>query len=66
MNLSFSDKEFFYKVEKINKDNLTLISLQDNSEILFIRVGAKLTENKMEKIESENEVKNQKPKEDGA
>ncbi|MFN4076142.1 MAG: DUF4339 domain-containing protein [Cloacibacterium sp.] len=44
INLSYPNKELFYKIEKINQDDLVLISTKDKSNIAFKRVGAKETE----------------------
>ncbi len=44
INLSYSNKELFYKIEKIDLDNLTLVSLKDGSSISFLRIGAKQKE----------------------
>lgn len=41
INLSYPNKELFYKIEKIDEDNLTLTSLKEGSSISFIRIGAK-------------------------
>jgi hypothetical protein len=41
VNLSYPNKELFYKIEKINQDDLILVSIKDNSCITFKRVGAK-------------------------
>lgn len=56
LNLSYPNKELFYKLDKIDKDNLSLISMKDKSEITFIRIGA--DEKKQEKtaIITNNEV----------
>jgi hypothetical protein len=40
INLSYPNKELFYKIESIDMDNLKLISLKDNNRISFLRVGA--------------------------
>jgi hypothetical protein len=40
INLSYPSKELFYKIEKINQDDLVLISTKDKSNITFKRVGA--------------------------
>lgn len=44
VNLSYPSKELFYKIEKINQDDLILVSIKDKSNILFKRVGSKETE----------------------
>lgn len=44
INLSYPNKELFYKIEKISQDDLVLISTKDKSNITFKRVGAKETE----------------------
>lgn len=44
INLSYPSKELFYKIEKINQDDLVLISTKDKSNIAFKRVGAKETD----------------------
>ena len=41
INLSYPNKELFYKIEKINQDDLDLISITDYNNITFRRVGAK-------------------------
>ena len=41
INLSYSNKELFYKIEKIDKDNLTLNLLKDGSSLSFTRMGTK-------------------------
>jgi len=51
INLSYSNKELFYKIEKIDSDNLTLISLKEGSSISFIRIGSKI---KSEETNNEN------------
>jgi hypothetical protein len=43
INLSYPNKELFYKIEKISEDHLTLTSLKEGSSISFIRIGAKNT-----------------------
>jgi hypothetical protein len=59
VNLSYSNKELFYKIEKIDKDNLLLISLKDGNIVPFVRIGAKIKEpTQKQYIEStENEAK---------
>lgn len=50
VNLSYPNKELFYKIEKINQDDLTLVSIKDKSSITFKRVGAK------EEVKNESNV----------
>lgn len=40
INLSYPQNELFYKLDKIDRDNLSLISLNDKREITFIRIGS--------------------------
>jgi hypothetical protein len=40
INLSYPNKELFYKIESIEKNRLTLVSQKDNSHIEFLRVGS--------------------------
>ncbi|MCH8491604.1 MAG: hypothetical protein LAT81_16995, partial [Oceanicaulis sp.] len=40
LNLSYPNKELFYKIESIEKNRLTLVSQKDNSQIEFSRVGS--------------------------
>ncbi len=54
VNLSYPNKELFYKIEKINQDDLILLSIKDMSSITLERVGAKDKVNKEDKIESTN------------
>lgn len=42
INLSYINKELFYKIDKISEDYLTLTSLKDGSSISFVRIGAKI------------------------
>lgn len=42
INLSYPNKELFYKIEKISEDHLTLTSLKEGSSISFVRIGAKI------------------------
>ncbi len=42
LNLSYPNKELFYKIVKIDADNLTINSIKDKIEISFIRIGAKV------------------------
>ena len=51
VNLSYPNKELFYKIEKINEDYLTLTSLKEGTSISFIRIGAKI---KVETTRTEN------------
>ncbi|MEM5808229.1 MAG: DUF4339 domain-containing protein [Candidatus Aenigmatarchaeota archaeon] len=61
LNLSYPNKELFYKIGSLSQDNLTLISLKDKTEIFFTRVGSKeiqsdeIKENEQEIKTSENE-----------
>jgi GYF domain 2 len=41
INLSYPDSERFYKIEKIDEDNLTIRNLEDGKTFLFERMGAK-------------------------
>lgn len=41
INLSYLNKELFYKIENIDRDFLKLVSVNDKSIIVFRRVGAK-------------------------
>ena len=41
IHLSYPSKELFYKIEKISKDELVLISIKDKGNITFKRIGAK-------------------------
>lgn len=71
INLSYPNKELFYKIEKISQDDLILVSIKDKSNISFKRVGAKeaelketITENTLDQEvkqneQSENEETNQ-------
>jgi len=52
LNLSYPTKEIFYKIESLSKDILELTSLADGQKLSFIRIGAKITEEK----EKQNEV----------
>jgi hypothetical protein len=56
INLSYPNKELFYKIEKISKDDLLLVSIKDKSNITFKRVGAKENDIKIDIANSE-EVK---------
>ena len=42
ISLTYSQKEHFYKIDKIDADELFLTSLIDGKTIKFIRIGAKL------------------------
>lgn len=55
INLSYSDKELFYKIEKISKDHLRLISLKEGNSISFVRIGAEIQPKKNEEFDSSNE-----------
>lgn len=63
INLSYPNKELFYKIEKISKDDLALISTKDKSNVAFKRVGAKeVEETKTENIINQNEqTQNEEP-----
>lgn len=52
VNLSYPNKELFYKIEKINQDDLILVSIKEKISITFKRVGAK------EAVENEVKVDN--------
>lgn len=41
INLSYPNKELFYKIGNLSQDKLTLISMKDKTEINFTRVGSK-------------------------
>jgi len=41
INLSYQNKELFYKIDKIDVDNLSLISIKDKSVVTLKRIGAK-------------------------
>ena len=56
INLSYPNKELFYKLVKIDKDNLSLISMKDKSEISFIRIGAAEKKQENTEIITNNEV----------
>lgn len=43
INLSYPNKELFYKIDKIDDDNLSLISIKDKSVVTLKRIGAKET-----------------------
>lgn len=61
INLSYPSKELFYKIEKIDQDNLTLVSMKDKSSIGFKRIGAKeIEEVKTEEIKVEEITNNEK------
>jgi hypothetical protein len=40
LNLSYPNKELFYKIDKIDLDNLYLISFKDKINVSFVRIGA--------------------------
>jgi hypothetical protein len=40
LNLSYPNKELFYKIDKIDVDNLSLISIKDKSIVTLKRIGA--------------------------
>jgi hypothetical protein len=62
VNLSYANKELFYKIEKINQDDLILVSIKDKSNITFKRVGAKEIEDvKTEETTIQTEETNQSP-----
>lgn len=50
INLSYPSKELFYKIDKIDADNLSLISIKDKSVVTLKRIGAK------EKIVTNSEI----------
>lgn len=60
INLSYLNKELFYKIDKISLDNLSTISLKDESIISFQRIGAKekKKEEYEEKINIQESIKN--------
>ncbi len=61
INLSYPSKELFYKIEKIDQDNLTLVSMKDKSSIGFKRIGAKeIEEVKTGEIKVEEITNNEK------
>ena len=60
INLSYPNKELFYKIDKIDVDNLSLISIKDKSVVTLKRIGAKETiEIKNEDISTQKEETNQ-------
>ena len=60
INLSYPNKELFYKIDKIDADNLSLISIKDKSVVTLKRIGAKETiEIKNEDISTQKEETNQ-------
>jgi hypothetical protein len=65
INLSYPNKELFYKIDTINQDDLILVSIKDKSNITFKRVGAKETELKVAFTENtlDQEVKQNKQSE---
>ena len=59
INLSYPNKELFYKIDEINLDNLSLTSQIDGVNINFTRIGAKptITENQNgNTLEVENNI----------
>jgi hypothetical protein len=57
LNLSYPNKELFYKIVSLSQDNLTLISLKDKTEIIFTRVGSKnIQSEKTKETEQENKT----------
>ena len=60
INLSYPNKELFYKIDKIDVDNLSLISIKDKSVVTLKRIGAKETiEIKKEEETTQTEETNQ-------
>lgn len=60
INLSYTNKELFYKIEKISEDYLTLTSLKEGSSISFVRIGAKIkAEPNAEENSNQEETKNE-------
>ena len=57
LNLSYPNKELFYKIESIEKNRLTLVSQKDNSQIEFLRVGSneKISTSSADAKKTENE-----------
>lgn len=55
INLSYPNKELFYKIDKISEDYLTLTSLKDGSSISFVRIGAKIKPEKTDEVNSNKE-----------
>ena len=57
LNLSYPNKELFYKIESIEKNRLTLVSQKDNSQIEFLRVGSneKVSTSSFDSNKTENE-----------
>lgn len=53
LNLSYPNKELFYKIDKIDADNLSLISIKDKSVVTLKRIGAK------EKVVTNSEISNE-------
>jgi hypothetical protein len=41
INLSYPNKELFYKIEEIHNDSLVICSFKDGSRISFYRIGSK-------------------------
>jgi hypothetical protein len=58
LNLSYPNKELFYKIESIEKNRLTLVSQKDNSHIEFLRVGSneKVSDSSDNAPKTENET----------
>jgi hypothetical protein len=58
LNLSYPNKELFYKIESIEKNRLTLVSQKDNSQIEFLRVGSneKVSDSSDNAPKTENET----------
>lgn len=64
LNLLYTNKELFYKIDELKHNNLTLISFKDKNSILFTRVGAEqndknVTEELITNQENENDEPNQ-------
>ena len=57
LNLSYPNKELFYKIESIEKNRLTLVSQKDNNQIEFLRVGSneKDSSNPTDAVKTDNE-----------
>ncbi len=56
LNLSYPNKELFYKIESIEKNRLTLVSQKDNNQIEFLRVGSneKDSSSPMDAVKTDN------------
>jgi hypothetical protein len=52
INLSYPNMELFYKIDELDDNNLKLISMKDNSEISFKRLGSEVHDD-----ENLNEIK---------